>query len=177
MKSNSAKSLQSCLTLWHPVDCRPSGSSVHGILQARILAWLQCLSPGDLPNPEIKPTSLMSLALAGMFFTISPTWETLKSNKSRFKSWLSHLFGICPQEEYLVLSLYFLVVVLPISRALWAVQSLCTRQSYELTQKSSLPLSHVPYDIIFPDFQESFPNCTEAFYRLVATSSATLYSS
>ena len=103
--------------------------------------------------------------------------STLKSNKSRFKSWLSHLFGICPQEEYLVLSLYFLVVVLPISRALWAVQSLCTRQSYELTQKSSLPLSHVPYDIIFPDFQESFPNCTEAFYRLVATSSATLYSS
>ena len=29
----------SCSTLWDPVDCSPSGSSVHGILQARILEW------------------------------------------------------------------------------------------------------------------------------------------
>ena len=31
---------QSCLTLCDPVDCRPPGSSVHGILQARILEWV-----------------------------------------------------------------------------------------------------------------------------------------
>ena len=30
---------QSCLTLWDPTDCSPSGSSVHGILQTRILEW------------------------------------------------------------------------------------------------------------------------------------------
>ena len=30
---------QSCLTL-RPVDCSPPGSSVHGILQARILEWV-----------------------------------------------------------------------------------------------------------------------------------------
>ena len=35
----SAKSLQSCLTLRDPMDCSPPGSSVHGILQARILEW------------------------------------------------------------------------------------------------------------------------------------------
>ena len=35
-----AKSLQSCLTLCNPVNCSPSGSSVHGILQARILEWV-----------------------------------------------------------------------------------------------------------------------------------------
>ena len=35
-----AKSLQSCPTLGHPVDCRPPGSSVHGVLQARILEWV-----------------------------------------------------------------------------------------------------------------------------------------
>ena len=35
-----AKSLQSCLTLCEPVDCSPPGSSVHGILQARILEWV-----------------------------------------------------------------------------------------------------------------------------------------
>ena len=35
-----AKSLQLCLTLWDPKDCSPPGSSVHGILQARILEWV-----------------------------------------------------------------------------------------------------------------------------------------
>ena len=30
---------QSCLTLGDPMDCSPSGSSVHGIFQARILEW------------------------------------------------------------------------------------------------------------------------------------------
>ena len=35
-----AKSLQSCLTLCNRVDCSPPGSSVHGILQARILEWV-----------------------------------------------------------------------------------------------------------------------------------------
>ena len=34
-------------------------------------------SPGDLPNPGIKPMSLMSPALAGRFFTSSTTWEAL----------------------------------------------------------------------------------------------------
>ena len=32
-------------------------------------------SPGDLPNPGIKPTSFVSPALAGKFFTTSATWE------------------------------------------------------------------------------------------------------
>ena len=31
--------------------------------------------PGDLPNPGIEPTFLMSLVLAGGFFTTSATWE------------------------------------------------------------------------------------------------------
>ena len=35
-----AKSLQSCLTLCDPMDYSPPGSSVHGILQARILEWV-----------------------------------------------------------------------------------------------------------------------------------------
>ena len=30
---------QSCLTICNPIDCSPPGSSVHGILQARILQW------------------------------------------------------------------------------------------------------------------------------------------
>ena len=36
----AAKSLQSCLTLWDPIDCSPPGSSVPRILQARPLEWV-----------------------------------------------------------------------------------------------------------------------------------------
>ena len=39
-----AESLQSCLTLCNPMDCSPPGSSVHGILQARIREWVSMLS-------------------------------------------------------------------------------------------------------------------------------------
>ena len=37
---------QSCLTLCHPRDCSPPGSSVHGILQARISEWVAISSSG-----------------------------------------------------------------------------------------------------------------------------------
>ena len=57
------------------MDWNPPGSSVHGIFQARILEWVACPPPGDLPNPGIEPASLMSPALAGGFFTTSATWE------------------------------------------------------------------------------------------------------
>ena len=44
--------------------------------------------PVDLPNPEIKPMSLMSPALAGRFFTSSTTWkahnEILLSDKKQW---------------------------------------------------------------------------------------------
>ena len=36
----AAKSLQSCLTLYNPIDGSPPGSSVPGILQARTLEWV-----------------------------------------------------------------------------------------------------------------------------------------
>ena len=47
---------QSCLTFCDPMDCSPPGSCVHGISQARIQG-LGCpfSSPGDHPNPGIKP--------------------------------------------------------------------------------------------------------------------------
>ena len=50
------KLLQSRLTLCDPMDHSPPGSSVHGVLQARIPEWLAILSPGDLLSPGIVPT-------------------------------------------------------------------------------------------------------------------------
>ena len=44
---------QSCLTLCNTMNC----TSVHGILQARILEGLLFPSPGDLPDPGIQPGS------------------------------------------------------------------------------------------------------------------------
>ena len=46
---------QSCLTLYNHVDCRPPDSSVHGILQARILEWL------SFPSPSCVATAAKSL--------------------------------------------------------------------------------------------------------------------
>ena len=37
---HAAKSLQSCLTLWDPIDSSPPGSAIPGILQARTLEWV-----------------------------------------------------------------------------------------------------------------------------------------
>ena len=70
-----AQSLQSCLTLCDPVDCSLPDYSVHRVFQARILEGLLCPDPGDLPKPGIEPASLMSLALAGGFFTPGTPWE------------------------------------------------------------------------------------------------------
>ena len=58
-----------CLTLCDPVDCSPPGSSVHGILQARILEWVAISFSRNLPNSGIEP---LSPALAGGFFTTEP---------------------------------------------------------------------------------------------------------
>ena len=65
-----AKSLQSCPTLCDPKAYSLSGSSVYGILQARIR--LPFPPPGDVPDSRIEPMSLSSPLLAGRFFTTTP---------------------------------------------------------------------------------------------------------
>ena len=55
--SMNAKLLQLCPTLYDPMDCSLSGSSIYGIFQARVLEWLPFPSPGDLPNPGTEPGS------------------------------------------------------------------------------------------------------------------------
>ena len=67
-----AKSLQSSLTLYDPMDYNPPGSFDYGILQVRILEWVACPPPGDLPDPGIKPEPPAS---SGGFFTTGATWE------------------------------------------------------------------------------------------------------
>ena len=62
------------------MDYSPPCSSVHGILQARIMEWVAISTSGDLPNPEIEPMSLTSPALVGGFFTISHPYPLATTN-------------------------------------------------------------------------------------------------
>ena len=63
------------------MDRNPSGFSVHGILQARILEWVDShsLTPGDLPDPGINPGLLHFRQIlyqgspAGFFFSLRVT--------------------------------------------------------------------------------------------------------
>ena len=68
---------QACLTLCDPMGCSPPGSSVHGVLQARILEPVAMPSSRGSPHPGIELSSLHSPALAGGVLTTITTWEAL----------------------------------------------------------------------------------------------------
>ena len=67
-----AKSLQSCLTLCNPMDCSPPGSSVHGILQARILEWVAISFSKGSSWPRNQTYVSYSFLIAYGFFTTEP---------------------------------------------------------------------------------------------------------
>ena len=56
-----AKLLQSCPTICNPMDCSPPGSSVHGILQARILKWVAMPSSRGSSQPRDRTCVSYSL--------------------------------------------------------------------------------------------------------------------
>ena len=68
-----------CPTHGDPTDSSPPGSSVCGILQARILG-LSFPPPGDLSNPGIEPKSL---ALQAVSLTSEPPGKPLYFNKNK----------------------------------------------------------------------------------------------
>ena len=57
---------QSCPTFYNPMDCSPSGSSVHGIFQARILQWVAVSFSRGPSWPQGWPWVSF---IAGRFFT------------------------------------------------------------------------------------------------------------
>ena len=74
-----AESLHSCLTLCDPMDCSPLGSSVHEILQARILEWGRpfLFSRGSSQHRDRICVSCVS-CIAGRFFTCCAIREAIK---------------------------------------------------------------------------------------------------
>ena len=65
--------LLSRVWLCDPMNCSPPGSSVHGILQARVLEWVALPPSRGSSQPRgMEPASAVSPALAGRFFTTEP---------------------------------------------------------------------------------------------------------
>ena len=61
------KVAQSCPTLCNPMDCSPPDSSVHGILQARIVEWVAV----PFSREPSQPRDLTQVSrIAGIFFTV-----------------------------------------------------------------------------------------------------------
>ena len=108
---------QSCLTLCNPVDCRPPGSSVHRVLQARILewvaiyfprgssrprdwTWVSCIQADSLPSeppgksPESNGPSLILVALKVFFAVVfkSQAMMPLHEKLALFACLLASLF-------------------------------------------------------------------------------------
>ena len=64
--------------LYDPVNCSLPDSSVHEILQARVLEWVAMPSSRGSSQPRDRTrTFYKALALAGRFFPTSATWEAL----------------------------------------------------------------------------------------------------
>ena len=68
--------VQLCLTLCDPVDCRPPGSSVHGIFQARILEWVAISYPRGSSRPRDQ-TRISCVSCIGKWILYHcTTWES-----------------------------------------------------------------------------------------------------
>ena len=71
-----------------PWTVAPPGSSVHGILQIRILEWLP--SSRGSSHPGIKSAYLASPGLSGRLFTTVAPGKPPKCSKDYLKDWLRH---------------------------------------------------------------------------------------
>ena len=66
VKVKESEVIQSCPTLCDPVDCSPPGSSVHGVLQAKILEWVAFL----FSRVSFKPRDQIQVScITGRYFT------------------------------------------------------------------------------------------------------------
>ena len=69
-----------CPTLWDPTDCSPPGSSVYGILQARVLEWVAI----SFSRRSSSPRDLIQVScIAGRLFTI---WAKREAHRALIHS-------------------------------------------------------------------------------------------
>ena len=83
------KHAQSSPTLCDPMDCSPPGSSVHGILQARILEWAVNPFFRVLRNPGIEFESLMSTCVGKQVLYHQHHLEALGCTSRGKQTWVT----------------------------------------------------------------------------------------
>ena len=75
---------QSCLTLCHPVDCSLAGSSLHGILQARVLEWV-AISFSRVSSQPRDQTRVS--CIVGRCFNLWATREAMQDTRVQSLGW------------------------------------------------------------------------------------------
>ena len=137
---------QSYLTLCDPMDCSPPGSSVHGILQARILEWGAIPFPRGSSQPR-APLQNKPLTLQMFLFWISPcysesshqvlgVWKLISPLSSWFeKSSARILLGTNSFTSPLNLQIWLLIncyfewfIVIQCTTFLWVLDSFIVKQ-------------------------------------------------
>ena len=89
----AAKSLQSCPTLCDPIDSSPLGSSVPGILQARILEWV-ATSFSNAWKWKVKMKSFSHVQLCATPWTAAPCSSIHGIFQARVLEWGATAFSI-----------------------------------------------------------------------------------
>ena len=99
---------QSCPTPSDPMDCSPPGSSIHGILQARVLEWGAQSRPILCHRMDGSPPGS---SVQGIFQARILEWVTMHSSRGsfptqelnphllRFLHWRRILYPLSPQES------------------------------------------------------------------------------
>ena len=78
-----ARLLQLCLTLCNPMSVACQAPLSMGFPRQEYWSVLPLSPPEDLPDPEIKPISLMSPALASKLFTPAPCEKPINSGEGQ----------------------------------------------------------------------------------------------
>ena len=87
-----AKSFQSCLTLCDPIDCSLTVSSVHGILQTRILEWIAIPSSKGSSRSRDRTHVSCVFCIGRQIFYHCTTWEAQNDIESQSKQKYVNIF-------------------------------------------------------------------------------------
>ena len=90
-----AKSLQPCLALCNPMDCSSPDSSVHGILQARILEWVTMPSFRGSSRSRDQTKISCVFCIPGGIFTTEPLQAPILGARLKFVFYLCFYLCMC----------------------------------------------------------------------------------
>ena len=176
MVAAAAKSLQSCLTLFDPIDGSQSGSPIPGILQARTLVWV-AISFSNAWRWKVKVKSLSRvrllatpwaaayLAPPSMGFSRQEYWSGVPL-LLKIKSCLLRGFLSCPSGSRDLCHVDAYVCILRGSKEPWSESPGCWAQKCHLP--AMISVCQYPWDIYpqpRPELQICGSSCFHAWFH------------